>query len=151
MLRHESTDSESGQLLGREPQLRNEKKSLYQSLAVTLVGGLGLVAAASTYLGHEKKRAKAQFWSPDVGNKATANSLTMFKRTHLSIDAIREGEWLMTKVGLGQKLDEYWFNGTGSSSLVRPGETKTPYSQEGMRGRDHNDLKICASRSEFFW
>ena len=99
MSRHESTDSESGQLLGREPPLRNEKKSRYQSLAVTLVGGLGLLAAASIYLGHGQKITKAQFWSPNVGNKATANSLTMFKRTRLSIDAIREGEWLMTKVG----------------------------------------------------
>ena len=43
----------------------------------------------------------------------------MFKRTHLSIDAIREGDWLVEKMDMGQVVRQYFTNSTASVSIDR--------------------------------
>ena len=94
--------------------------------------------------------ATARLWEPKAKSTPTGAQLTMFKRTHLSIDAIKEGEWLKTNVGLGTDKNEYWFNGSGSITIDRDGN-RSAFYEEAMKGHDHNALKICAARSEFEW
>jgi transcription initiation factor TFIID subunit TAF12 len=74
----------------------------------------------------------------------------MFKRTHLSIDAIREGDWLVEKMDMGQVVRQYFTNSTASVSIDRR-DDRSSWEEEAMKGHGHNALKLCASRSEFTW
>jgi hypothetical protein len=68
----------------------------------------------------------------------------MFKRTHLSIDAIREGDWLVEKMDMGQVVRQYFTNSTASVSIDRR-DDRSSWEEEAMKGHGHNALKLCAS------
>lgn len=85
--------------------------------------------------------------------KADPNALSMMKRTHLSINAIKEGQWLEDSIGFGSATDEYWVNSSGFSTLSAKygGDKHESFEEEALKGHGHDSMDICAARAIFGW
>jgi len=80
----------------------------------------------------------------------SGRTLSMMKRTHLSINAIKEGIWLQDVLGFGVAAEEYFFNSSGNSYLYQ-GEDLGSVRAEAMEYAHNGHKRICSARSEFSW
>lgn len=134
----------------REEVSKGYSRGVFLSWRVAIVLGLCWVASlgfvARTGVDPLELANKDKSYDPDF--------LTMMKRTHLSIDAIRggksaivfqpshpliglalEGTWLQTHLGFGDGTTEYWFNYTGTQSLDHFDiDKRSTYKKEALKG-----------------
>lgn len=87
------------------------------------------------------------------GYKVTGDSLSVMKRTHLSLNAVKEGIWLQTKIGLGVTGFEYFYNSTGNAVLhgAHMAEDWTEEQEEAVESVWGGNKQICSARSLFTW
>ena len=114
--------------LGGQTDERREEQERHQLRAVFLLGlGATLMVSAAVLTGSPTLRSSAvsattSLFRPKYRRTVSGSEMTMFKRTHLSIDAIKEGVWLSSKLGMGQAVDQYWYN--VSISLLTQNQTR---------------------------
>ena len=161
-----------------ETEVRSGRWSRKAGLAFAAFAGLGALGVVATNAVHG---GSAGSGLPDLAQHAeqsdsterseeetslrdqetmeiTGSVLSMMKRTHLSINAIKGGTWLSDMIGLGSSAQEYWFNSTSAGNLTRHGfgnlsseamEYANP--DRGIGADETGKDGICAARSLFYW
>jgi hypothetical protein len=135
----------SNKLLARKNSQMEADKGIFVSkrmgvaVALLWVGSLGFVA-----------RTGKDPLELDEDNGATAvsgDTPSMFKRTHLSINAIKEGIWLERTFGFGQPMNEYWNEGSGENSLDEQFgmDADSQWEEQALSGIDLFSLSRCLS------
>lgn len=151
-----SQDESSARL--RVPHKLTIFASVFAAVAMAAVVGTAAVHRLSSRTastgedgnGADFRASSLPVYTPDYTD---GNSLIMMKRTHLSLNAIKEGLWLETKIGLGQGQTEYFFNSSGGNHLHEGhGNATYPHHEnEAMASEYHYSKDICSARSEFDW
>jgi hypothetical protein len=140
----------SNKLLARKNSQMEADKGIFVSkrmgvaVALLWVGSLGFVA-----------RTGKDPLELDEDNGATTavsgDTPSMFKRTHLSINAIKEGIWLERTFGFGQPMNEYWNEGSGENSLDEQFgmDADSQWEEQALSGIDLFCLSLSLSLSFF--
>ncbi len=152
------TESEERPLLsvnGSQGSTQSLRGTFHISYRAAAAIGLGFLALASLATRHSRSN-EVQFnelvaeynKGGEMENRHV--DVGMFKRTHLSIDAIKGGVWLQTHMGFGAMETEYWFNSTGATDpLEVDGDGRKAENNriDSMKGHDHNSVHVLCSQS----